>query len=311
MVTVVPRGAKELDESQVPKIRDLVASAIGISAESVTVVDANGRSYAGGKLDGVAAGAFDDPYFARKKSYEAYYEQKTRQALSYVPGVTVIAHVELDPQMSRREEKNGDPHERTVTEFAALTPKKVTISVGVPDSFYEDLWRKTRPASEAQSPAIDKKALERIEQAEKAKLQQFVAQSIPQGDATRDVRPLVTVTTFARLASAESPSPAAIDRVVAWLSAHAATLGTFALALASLFLLRSLLRNPAPRLALAAPATKASPTTAKSNLKNDDPRAPTGRRRPGATRREELVESVRQNPDAAANILRTWIGGAT
>jgi flagellar M-ring protein FliF len=81
MVTVVPRGNRPLDEVQVPKIRDLVAAAIGIEAEAVTVVDANGRSYAKNKSLPAAVEPLDDPYFARKKAYEAYYEEKTRKAL--------------------------------------------------------------------------------------------------------------------------------------------------------------------------------------------------------------------------------------
>jgi flagellar M-ring protein FliF len=324
MVTVAPHGDKELDEHQVPKIRDLVAAAIGIGAEAVTVVDINGRSYAGGKPDGIGSSVLDDPYFSRKRSYEAECEQKIRKALSYVPGVTVTAHVELDQQLHRREEKNGWSQDRMVTEFASLTPKKVTIAVGVPDTYYEEIWRKSNPAPNSPLHAMsDKKALDRIELAEKSKIQDFVAQLIPQPDVTADVRPLVTVTTFAQLTTPELSAPATTDRVFEWISTHRSILGTIGIGLASLVLLRSMVGSPWA--ASPAPAVALPPSTDDIRTKTAAARKlPLSEKKPekttvhplkykpkdGESLREELVAMVRDDPDSAADVLRRWIGRA-
>jgi len=314
MVTVVPRGTRELDEGQVPKIRDLVAAAIGVEPVDVTVVDANGRSYSGGKND--SASALNDPYFTRKKSYEDDYENKIRKALSYVPGVTVTAHVELEGQVSV-----GERDARLHAAATSFTPKRVTISVGVPDSYYEEIWRKTHSTLDGREPAKPgNKSLEQIERTEKTKIQAFVSQSIPQPDMTSDVRPLVTVTTFARLPAADLPPPATTDRALAWLVSHRNALGAISLMSLGLFILRSMVRpRPADGPASAAPSSLA---TGKGNLGEsaavDKPAVsatkPSNRfnRKPAGARlqREEFAEMVRDDPESAAKILRRWIGSA-
>ncbi|HEV3022378.1 MAG TPA: hypothetical protein VGX76_07915, partial [Pirellulales bacterium] len=265
MVTVAPHGEKPLDENQVPKIRDLVAAAIGIDADAVTLVDVNGRSYAAGRSDRVGSSALDDPYFSRKKSYEAEYEQKIRKALAYVPGATVTAHVELDNLLRRREETNGASQARTVTEFASLTPKKVTISVGVPDSYYEEIWRKSTTKGEGPLPAApDRKALEKIELAEKSKIQSFVAQAIPQNDVADDVRPSVSVTSFTHLSTSEPSTPTAANRAVEWLSTHGNLCATVGLVLAGLWVLRSIVRPQLTAGAVARSSPDASKPIAKT-----------------------------------------------
>jgi len=318
MVTVVPRGTRELDEGQVPKIRDLVAAAIGIDAGDVTVVDANGRSYAGDKSDGTSV--LDDPYFSRKKSYEDDYEHKIRKALSYVPGVTVTAHVELEGQVGLRE-RDGRDH--VVGATTSFTPKKVMISVGVPDSYYEEIWRKTHPTLDGRAPAKPgNKALELIERTEKTKIQAFVSQSIPQPLVTADVRPLVTVTTFAQLPAADLPAQAAAatDRALAWLSSHRSALAAISLMSVSLFILRLMVRSRQ----VVGPASAAQSSLAPENHKPGGPTAadqpavaakkPYSRlgRKPagGQSLREEFAEMVREDPDTAARILQGWIGSA-
>jgi flagellar M-ring protein FliF len=315
MVTVVPRGTRELDEGQVPKIRDLVAAAIGIDARDVTVVDANGRSYAGDKSDG--AGVLDDPYFSRKKSYEDDYERKIRKALSYVPGVTVTAHVELEGHVARKER---DARDHGIAAATSFTPKKVMVSVGVPDSYYEEIWRKSHPALDGRAPAKPgNKALELIERTEKTKIQAFVSQSIPQPDVAADVRPLVTVTTFAQLPAVDIPSPATTERALSWLSSHQSALGAISLMSVSLFILRSMFRS---RQVVGPPASQSStaPEKAKSgkpavaDIPHVSPKQPHKRHRRttagGQLLREELAEMVRDDPESAAKILRRWIGSA-
>jgi flagellar M-ring protein FliF len=306
MVTVAPHGEQPLDESQVPKIRDLVAAAIGIDAGAVTVVDVNGRSYAGGRTDRIGPSAFDDPYFSRKRSYEANYEQKIQKALSYVPGATVTAHVELDPQMRRHEETSGNSQERTVTEFAALTPKKVTISVGVPDSYYEEIWRKMTARTNGPAGATpDKKAFEKIELAEKTKIQNFVAQAIPQNEMAANVQPLVSVTTFTQLAAAQH-SPSTANRALEWLNTHGLGLATFGLIVAGLFAFRSIIRARFTRgtTQTSSPVANQPATTVLPN----ETAQHRSRRSGGRSLRDELVKMVRNDPDAAANVLKGWIG---
>ncbi|MGC3966681.1 MAG: hypothetical protein QM775_04725 [Pirellulales bacterium] len=102
-VSVKPRGNLQLNETQVPMIRSLVASAIaGLAPENVTVVDINGRAYSAKQGYGGGGSAQDDPFLSMTKAHKDLIEVNIRDALAYVPGVTVTANVELDREMVKK-----------------------------------------------------------------------------------------------------------------------------------------------------------------------------------------------------------------
>lgn len=393
-VSVKPAGGRALDEAQVPMIRDLVAGAIaGLDPASVTVVDLNGRTYSGGKSDGVGS-ALDDPYLARMKTYQAEYETMVANALSYVPGVAVTAHVELDRELrlvtekveinpkpvvlSSTEETNSVTSEmqpaggrpgfeaqrpnqgqslgvasrgntnqeersstqtqsvastdRTTTEMAPLTPRRVTVSVAVPSDYFEKVWREQNPAPAGSEPQPPQPAdLARVAQEETTKIRAHVAALIPKPtDPALDPTSLVTVSTFSRVTPTEAPGIDLVTRLVSLAESYGATLGLLALVLVSLLMLRSLVKSlpaaaPASTLAAAgvpaaapspaatatpgratAPTSPASPATAEKPARTLKRKLGTG-----ASLRDELAEMVREDPNAAAAILRNWIGNAS
>jgi flagellar M-ring protein FliF len=107
---------------------------------------------------------------------------------------------------------------------------------------------------------------------------------------------------------------------LAWLGNHWTTLGTGMLGLVSLVMLRSMVRSiPAPE-PIAAPIPLAArddetpepvagerPMAAKATPAQRLKRREKG----GPSLREELVEVVREDPEAAANVLRSWINSST
>jgi len=217
-----------------------------------------------------------------------------------------------EEERSSREEQNVTSHDRTTKDYVGMTPKRVTVAVAVPDTYYEKIWRDQNPPAAGQAPAApDKKALDQIELAEKAKIQNQIAGLIPQPDTASDNRPLVTVNTFHRLAQAEIPSEPVTSKAMAWALGNWSTLGMIALAAASLLMLRAIVKAgpplpPPPELKLPdlgeklpAPAGAEAEAGKKGRLK---------RRAAGQSLRDELVEIVREDPDTAANILRGWIG---
>ncbi|HEV7226303.1 MAG TPA: flagellar M-ring protein FliF C-terminal domain-containing protein [Pirellulales bacterium] len=223
------------------------------------------------------------------------------------------SHTEEERNSS--EVQNVASHDRTTKDYVGLTPKRVTVAVAVPDTYYEKIWRDLNPPAAGQAAAgPDKKALETIELAEKAKIQNQIAGLIPQPDTAADNRPLVTVNTFHPIARAELPAEAASGQAFAWLLAHWSTIGMLALAVVSLLMLRSIVRSgpplpPAPELKLpdlGAKTPEAAAAEAEGKQKGRLKRRPGGQ-----SLRDELVEIVREDPDTAANILRGWIGNAS
>ena len=106
-VTAWAVGGVPLDEDQVNKIRYYVAAAIaGMKPENVTITDANGHSYPGNQAEHGGG----DAYARAARNAEQTLTAKVRNALAYIPNVTVTPSVELNQEkgIHSREIKN-DP----------------------------------------------------------------------------------------------------------------------------------------------------------------------------------------------------------
>jgi flagellar M-ring protein FliF len=313
------------------------------------------------------------------------YEAQIHNALSYVPGVTVTANVELNKELSTKQEsekfdpkqvavlrsveettnntsepasagggrpgleaqgpnqparlaggagggtkstedhsttevQNAPSHDRMLTELAGLTPRRVSAVIGVPTTYFEQVWRQRNPPAAGEEPKTpDKGALEVIQREETEKLRTFVTNLLPQpANAAENSPPLVTVTSFSHVVTETSSGPPLMDKAVAWLGNYWTSLGTIGLVLVSLMMLRSLMSAPvavASDLPTILPQSIApSPSETTNTTSEDGSKSKSRWRRKigaGTNLREELAEIVREDPDAAANILRGWIGSAT
>ena len=106
------------------------------------------------------------------------------------------------------------------------------------------------------------------------------------------------------------------EKVTNWFTEHWTTLGLVALALVSLLMLRSMLRSaPAAEEPLRASVGRGRPASRpRKPLKREETAAERRLKRlsgSGPTLRDELSQLVTEDPEAAANILRNWIGNAS
>jgi flagellar M-ring protein FliF len=197
------------------------------------------------------------------------------------------------------------------TEMPGLTPTRVTASIGVPTSYFERVWRErnpTPPGEQAKSPSPAD--LEQIRTQEVAKIKSAVVGLFPPLDKGGDATQLVTVTEFQDIAAEPVREPGMTEKTLDWLVRNWSTLGLIFLGMFSLVVLRSMARAapaahgpPRPAAGPETPAeTEPAPqeTPAQRRLR----RLTAG----GPTLRDELSELVAEDPDAAANVLRTWIG---
>ncbi|MES1212984.1 MAG: hypothetical protein ABUL64_00220 [Singulisphaera sp.] len=329
------RAGQTLDEERAAFFQRTVAAALNMAPHEVTVADKANLVVFGGR--GTAA-AGDDQYRDLKRKYQADYEENIRKALAYVPGITVSADVELDREVRREErrvdfdanqpanlaprsravlakesshadETLGTQHQTTV-EIAGLTPKRVAISVGVPSSYFENVFRQRRAGANAtdsdKPPAAE---LAQLQSEEIARIRQHVAGLIPTIGAGE--KPAITVTPFSTLAEPELPQPTITTLVVSWLLESWTTLAAILAALVGLFALRALLRD-----VVQGGAKQRESQASQTIAHRPGAPAPSERfrtefehqRTPGRSMRDEVAELVRQDPAAAANILRTWIG---
>jgi flagellar M-ring protein FliF len=217
-------------------------------------------------------------------------------------------------------------HGRLVKSTAPLVPKKVTAAIGVPSSYYTQIWKERNPTpagQEAKPP--DAQQLTAIEQEVIKKVEDMVVNLIPKMQPGEDKYPLVTVETFQHIAAPPATAPGMAQTAAAWASDNWSTLGVLLLGAMGLVMLRGMLKaKPSTAGPSGAPPTAGAEQTPRLSVISEDAdektnatageAVPAPRRRfanAGANIKDELASMVRENPDAAASILRSWIGEAS
>jgi flagellar M-ring protein FliF len=124
------------------------------------------------------------------------------------------------------------------------------------------------------------------------------------------------VTPFRPLATGEVVEPPTSQIALSWLATNWSSVAMAGLAMFSLVMLRSMARPALPP--PSAPALPPPPPPAvekESDPKKAEPEKHGSRLKrrlgSGQSLRDELAEMVREDPDTAANILRSWISNAT
>jgi flagellar M-ring protein FliF len=221
-------------------------------------------------------------------------------------------------ERSSSEVHNVVNRENTSVKKIGLTPKRVKVSVGIPSTYFEQIWRENNPTPPGQPlQRPDPTALANIETEEIARIRDFVVPLIPKPTDVLDSTPMVTVKKFHHFKPVEIPQPTTANAALEWLALNWSTLGIIGLVLVSLLMMRSMVRSPVVQrksLDLPLPA-RTQPGEEKRVAAEHTAELPKHRLkrrvREGGSLREDLVEMVREDPDAAANILRSWIGNAS
>jgi flagellar M-ring protein FliF len=209
--------------------------------------------------------------------------------------------------------------EHVERESVGLTPLQAHVSVGVPDSYFKQIWQERNPVEPGRPAARpDAAALERIRAECSQMIQKHVAMLLPVPTGAAQAAELVRVTPFHFVPIQEPPPPDFNEVLLNWLRQSWTTLGVIAVALVGLLVLRSIMRGSPPPDRVETMTLSAEPAEhldesvggeADDRAESKIPR-PHARRFDGAGSplRDELAELVATDPDAAASVLRNWIG---
>jgi len=223
-------------------------------------------------------------------------------------------------QGSHEEEEGSKRQAHSVTsgmqeesESVGLTPKRVSVAVSVPRSYFTKVWyEQNPPADDATLTPPDPADLKKVEEEEATKIRRVVAKLLPPAAGLEDMTELVEVVTFQDIKTAAPPADPLSRQAIAWLMQNWTTVGMIAVAALSLLILRSMLKAE-PNLSRAQPDAFAihegdeDDKEATAAVANRLSRFNTT----GRSLRDELSELVAEDPDAAANILKGWIGQST
>lgn len=202
-------------------------------------------------------------------------------------------------------------------EIKGLTPKRVQVTVVIPSNYYAQVWKSQNPPAEgeeAKEPAADD--LVPVEQRIKKDVEGLVVPLLPKLPAGEDPYPQVTVTTLQSLPAPTIDGPSTADNAIAWVGQYWSTLGMTGLAFFSLLMLRSMVKSvpsPEPAAFESKPTISLMPEDETEEVAGEEATPATKlkrRMRKGPSLKDELIEIVNEDPDAAAAILRSWISSS-
>lgn len=201
--------------------------------------------------------------------------------------------------------------------YASGRPERVNVSICIPSDYFVKIWESRNPTPEGEDAKTPTAAeLATIETEEIAKKKQAVA-NLLRSEGVQDASELVNITSSPSFAPTPVEAPGMMAQATGWLGKYWTVLGLFVLAFLSLRVLRSVMRGVPIEIGDANDGS----SSANNGTKNPGT-VPDEKSKAAASEmlrrfevsanapslREELTMLVNQDTDAAATILRTWIG---
>jgi flagellar M-ring protein FliF len=162
--------------------------------------------------------------------------------------------------------------------------------------------------------------LKQMEEAVKIRVEEAVTILVPKEKGKDDPYPQTRVSFFDDFPAALPTPPSMATVAGQWAGDYWQSIAVFVLAFVALLMMRSMVGNVVPAPSAPSAINIEQPPTAGGKEKEGSPTAEEQtetmlkqRRRlnsSGPNLRDELRDLVREDPDAAANVLKVWIGDA-
>lgn len=200
--------------------------------------------------------------------------------------------------------------------LSGLVPQDVRVAVAIPTEYAQRVWREQSPdAGPDERPTTDD--LVRIQETTKTDIQSVVKPLLPEQLNKEDYK-VIQVSFFQTLTPDDVEGPSVASEALFWAGRNANTLLTAGFALVGLVMLRSMVKatppaDPASPYGAAALALELPDGDEADETDDDEPEndgRPRLKLKKGSSLRDELADIVREDPDTAAAILRTWINKA-
>ncbi len=228
---------------------------------------------------------------------------------------------------SEANERRVAGHDALRKRTAGLIPKKVSVSIGIPDSYYREvlvhrflLKNSTMTAADMpEATPVELAALKAEIDVSVRSAVEGIAVGIREGD---DRKPYVNVYAYTDLPLPEFPAPTLAENALGWLSQSWSTLALMAIVLISMGMMFSWVKSQGDSAAdqrFAEGFGLEVPANMKDELElsgaEADGEGGTGRAKPtfdvsGEEMKEDLSTLIKDNPDAVVNLLKSWIGDA-
>ena len=233
-----------------------------------------------------------------------------------------VVTVKNERTIETQEAQNFSGHKKEYTRTAALVPNNVRATIAVPSNYLLSVWRERErlKGNDPNQPLPDniENELATIKNTETETIRNAVRPLIHK-EFAKDNLSNIKVVYFESLTPEEVEGPSVASNALGWASQNFNTMTMAVVALVSLMMLRSMVKSiPAaePAQAISSPTLAVETTEGEGGLSSGNGDEGDGNQRPrlklkkGESLKDDLVEIVREDPDAAAAILRSWIGNA-
>ncbi|TWU27798.1 hypothetical protein [Bythopirellula polymerisocia] len=218
------------------------------------------------------------------------------------------------------------PTKNEITTEAGLVPEHVRVAIAVPMNYlvqvYRERQRRNGEDPNQPLPADISTTLTREEGDLENKIKEVVVPLLTKEIAVDNYKDEIIKVSFFETLTPDpiEPIPAS-SKALAWASQNFNTLTMAGVALVGLVMLRSLVKGvppvepldsaAAPLLSLKMPTLRENDSAAAGEASDDeDFERPRLKLKKGKNLRDELTDIVREDPDSAAAILRSWIANA-
>ena len=226
------------------------------------------------------------------------------------------------PQLAQREtskmSKTTDEannlvgQEQRALQRTGFTPKEDWATVTIPRSYVETVWKQRNPDAKAPPKPEDLTNIQQtlVTQVEEIVLPLLTRQNKSGEDEYKHVQ--VAIVDSIPMPKIEPPSLA--SNALAWTGRYWSSLAMVVVAMFSLLVLKSVVKGgPAGGSLLAGTPALTIHADENGNTEGGNPDEPPRSRlrlKKGVSLKDDLAEMVKEDPDAAAAILKSWIGKA-
>ncbi|MCS7236808.1 MAG: hypothetical protein NZ899_00890 [Thermoguttaceae bacterium] len=199
------------------------------------------------------------------------------------------------------------------SERIGLIPKRVSVAVTVPSSYFRKIWAERNPPQPGAAPAQpDPAQLDAIRAEVITNIKQLVAALLPKPEGVADPTQLVTVAEFQDIPPPPPTGPPLTWQLLTWLDQNWKTLAIIALMLGTLFILARSVKGlslPAQPPAVSGSSDQQVSTPAAAATDGSSASRLGRFQTKGANLRQELAQIVAEDPTTAVEVLRAWISG--
>jgi len=201
--------------------------------------------------------------------------------------------------------------EQRAMQRTGFTPKTDWATITIPRLYVETIWKQRNPDATAPPKVED---LTAIQQTLITQVEEIVLPLLTRQNKGEDEYKQVRVAIVDSIPTPTSEPPSVASNALAWIGNYWSTLAMLGVAMFSLVVLKGVVKGGPTGGALLATTPTLSLHTEESSAEAgadpDEPKRSRLRIKKGVSLKDDLADMVREDPDAAAAILKSWIGKA-